>query len=111
MDVAIDRPAEKLVLDPRIDLEHLGIVFEHLVKIVLGIELAHPLHAQSPAHHQLGRRLSISRKITHGLLLSRVRDSYPCSCLERSRATSTHHVFMNFPMLAKISAHLRRPAP
>ena len=45
MDVTIDGALEQLVLDPRIDLQHLRVVFEHLIKIILGIKLAHPRHA------------------------------------------------------------------
>src|SRR5262245_52963346 len=51
MDMTIDSALKQLVLDTRIDLQHLRVVFEHLIKIVLGIELAHPRHAQSSADH------------------------------------------------------------
>jgi hypothetical protein len=45
MDVTIDGTLKQLVLDPRIDLQHLRVVFQHLVKIILGVELAHSCHA------------------------------------------------------------------
>ena len=45
MNVTIDGTLKQLVLDPRINLQHLRVIFEHLIKIILGIELAHPRHA------------------------------------------------------------------
>src|SRR5262245_14167359 len=51
MDMTIDSVLKQLVLDTRINLQHLRVVLEHLIKIVLGIELAHPRHAQSSADH------------------------------------------------------------
>ena len=40
VDVAVDRALEQLVFDPRIDFQHLRVVFEHLIEIILGVELA-----------------------------------------------------------------------
>jgi hypothetical protein len=45
MNVTIDGALKQVVLDPRIDLQHLRVVLEHLIKIILGIELTHPCHA------------------------------------------------------------------
>jgi hypothetical protein len=69
MNVAVDGSFEKLVLDSRIDLEHFRVVLEHLVEIILGVELADPLHGKHPAHEKLSGRLCISRKIAHDRLL------------------------------------------
>src|SRR5262245_9183650 len=66
MDVTVDSSLEQLVLDTRINLQHLRVVFQHLVKIILGIEFAHSRNAQSSADHQLFRGRSICSKITHG---------------------------------------------
>ena len=69
MDVAIDGSFQQLVLDARIDLEHLRVVFEHLVEIVFGIELPDPFHSQHSAHEELSGRFGISSKIAHNSLL------------------------------------------
>jgi hypothetical protein len=44
VNVRIDRPLKKFVLDSRIDVEHFRVVLEHLVEIVFRVELANTLH-------------------------------------------------------------------
>src|SRR5436305_433979 len=68
VNVAVDRSPEQLVFDPRIDLQHLRVVLQHLIEIIFCIELAHTLHAQRAPHHQLLSSIRISSKITHGNL-------------------------------------------
>ena len=51
VDMAIDSALKQFVFNPRIDFEHLRVVFEHLIKIILGVELAHPRDGQRPADH------------------------------------------------------------
>ena len=51
MDMTIDGAVEQLVLDARIDLQHLRVILEHLIKIILGVELARPRHRQRPPQH------------------------------------------------------------
>src|SRR5688572_6311106 len=65
MDMAIDRSLKQLILDSRIDLQHLRVVFQHLVEIIFSVELAHSRHAQGSPDHQLFRGRGISSKITH----------------------------------------------
>ena len=65
VDVAIDGALKQLVFDPRINLEHLRVVLQHLIKIILGVELAHPRDRQRSAHHQFFGGLRICSKITH----------------------------------------------
>ena len=48
MDVTIDGALQQLVFYTRIDLQHLRVVFEHLVKIILGVQFAHPRNRQRP---------------------------------------------------------------
>ena len=46
VNMTIDRAVEQFVLDPRIDLQHLRVVLQHLIEIILGVELAHSRDAQ-----------------------------------------------------------------
>ena len=68
MDVAVDGPHQKLILDSRINLEHLRVVLEHLIKIVFRIELSNSFDGQHSAHQELLGRFGISSKIALSLL-------------------------------------------
>ena len=39
----VDRADEQLILDTRVDLQDLRVVLEHLIEVVLGVELPHPI--------------------------------------------------------------------
>src|SRR5262249_60326154 len=65
MDVAIDRALQQLVFNSGINLEHLRVVFEHLIEVVLGIELPDSFDCQDTAYEQLSGRIGIRSKITH----------------------------------------------
>jgi len=53
MDVAVDGALQQLVFGARINLEHLRVVFEHLIEIVFRIEFLDPFHSQYTAYQQL----------------------------------------------------------
>src|SRR3989454_10582419 len=65
MDVTIDRALQQLVFNSRINFEHLRVVFEHLIEVVLRIELPDPFDCQDAAYEQLTSRIGIRSKITH----------------------------------------------
>src|SRR5437867_6737499 len=65
MDVAIDRALQQFVFNSRINLEHLRVVFEHLIEVVLRIELPDSFDRQDAAYEQLPGRIGIRSKITH----------------------------------------------
>jgi hypothetical protein len=65
MNVTIDGSLEQLIFDPRINLQHLRVVFQHLIKIVFGVELPHSGNRQRSPHHQFFGCLRICSKITH----------------------------------------------
>src|SRR5204863_3002161 len=65
MDVAIDRALQQLVFNSRINFEHLRVVFEHLIEVVLRIELPDSFDRQDAAYEQLTSRIGIRSKITH----------------------------------------------
>src|SRR6266571_2970115 len=65
MDVTIDRAFQQLVFNARINLEHLRVVFEHLIEVVLRIELPDSFDCQDAAYEQLSGRIGIRSKITH----------------------------------------------
>ena len=64
VDVAVDGVLQQLVLDARIDLEHLGVVLEHLVEVILGVELTDTFQGEGPAY-QDARGLCVCCEITH----------------------------------------------
>ena len=63
--VAIDGVLQEVVLDPGMDFQHLRVVLEHLIEIVLGVQLTHPLHGKHAPDEQLLGRSRIGSKITH----------------------------------------------
>src|SRR2546422_2628239 len=65
MDVTIDRALQQLVFNSRINFEHLRVVFEHLIEVVLRIELPDPFDCQDAAYEQLTSRIGIRSKVTH----------------------------------------------
>ena len=67
MNVAINGPLQELIFDARLDLEHLRIIFEHLVEVVLGVELLDSLHGEGPSPHSLFSGCGICGKITHDI--------------------------------------------
>ena len=70
VNVTVDGVLKQLVLDARVDLEHLGVVLEHLIEVVLGIELADAFQGKGPAYQDAGG-LRVCGKITHCLLAFR----------------------------------------
>ena len=65
VDMVIDCSHQQLVLDTRMDFENLRVVLEHLVEVVLSVELANASHVEDTPDHDLldgkrDRRLPIA---------------------------------------------------
>ncbi len=69
MNVAVYGAFQKLVLDSRMDSQHIRVVLEHLIEIVLRIQLANTLDRHYTSNQQLFGRSRIGSKITHRILL------------------------------------------
>ena len=93
VDMTVDRSFEQLVLDSRIDLKHLRVVLQHLIKVILGVELAYARHAQGSPDHQFLRGLRICGKITHEKISLRSfsvqRSMFKVQSLVRIRSNTT----------------------